>query len=181
MNTSKKLACYLLAFAVAVLSWPATGSDSSPARRNSHFTGEQWSAIKNHHPNSNLCETEEVALWTCRGMFENYSSCASQVITPTLGHVQYRAGRGATTFQFPSRKRHPLGLFEYRSSPNGDAAMTFHNDGYDYTLFDRLSENSSIRVSERHADDGFTEVSCGNANKSLQLNYTIKLMRWAGI
>ncbi len=95
--------------------------------------------------------------------------------------MQYRASNGGKlTFTFPSLKKPPLGLFKYTSFVNGDASIEFANDGYQYALVDPLRGKSSIFVTAPGSPERTTVIQC-EANQTLQVNYTMRLMYDSGV
>lgn len=160
------------------------GAFSQPTTDNgsSNITNAQWADYKKQYPVSPLCASDEITLWTCEGRKKIYSLCSSREVTATTGYIQYRAGnRQKVPFQFPAQKRQPKGTFEYESSITGDAMVTFKNGDFTYDLYDPLRDASYIVVSRGTGNEKGTQISCDNPNQSLQLNYTIKMMREAGI
>lgn len=152
------------------------------ARAVDHIANAQWQDYQDMYPASALCEAGEITLWTCDANAKRYSLCSSQEVTADAGYIQYRAGNEeGATFLFPENRRHPRGFFAQRNSPSGDAFVTFRNGGYRYTLIDRLRGTSSILVSDEAGSAGGAEIACSNSNQSLQLNYTLRMMRQAGL
>jgi hypothetical protein len=95
--------------------------------------------------------------------------------------LQYRASSaGKVTFTYPAAKTSPRGLFNYITFPNGDASVEFSNNGYRYSLIDPLRDHSSILIAAPGASGKPTRITCG-ANQTLQVNYTIRLMRDFGL
>lgn len=139
----------------------------------------EWQAHSQYYPHSPLCGADEVTLWSCEVGDRQYSLCSSREMTRGEGHMQYRAAdAGTTVFNYPAGKQPPAGLFTYTAFPNGDASIGFVNNGYRYTVIDRLRGDSSIVVD---APDGTNStVGCGG-NQSLQVNYTLRLMYESGV
>lgn len=155
---------------------------SGPASAVDNIADAQWHDHQDMYPVSALCEAEEITLWTCEGNGKTYSLCSSREVTADAGYLQYRAGNAeGATFQFPGDRRHPRGIFTQRNGPSGDAFVTFRNGGYRYTLIDRLRGTSSILVSSEAGETSGTEIACRNSNQSLQLNYTLRMMRLSGV
>lgn len=155
---------------------------AQPISESDNIANAHWTDYKDKYPKSHLCKTNEITLWTCERKQKTYSLCSSQDITEKDGYVRYRAGDGQQiTFEFPATERHPKGVFEYMISGDGDALVTFRNGGYKYELYDAIRDTSSIVVWKGSNNKKISEIHCDNFNQILQLNYTIKLMRSAGV
>lgn len=160
----------------------AQQSPQSVLKDSPNIANAQWKDYKDYYPSSKLCRAHEITLWTCNGKNETFSLCSSRRVTKTSGYIQYRAGsEGHITFRVPSNERPPLGVFSYGTATSGDANISFHNSGYEYTLYDALRGSSSIEVKKQSSGDDVANIACSNPNQSLQLNYTIKLMVLSGI
>lgn len=168
----------LLPVCLLVLSGLAAARDdggSSPA-----VAGARLADYRDEYPTSALCDTDEITLWTCQTEARTYSLCSSPRINAGAGYIQYREGDDSQVeFAFPGHKRHPAGIFELNIGANGDAGVEFQVGKRGYTLVDRLRGRSSLWVAAGPDGQRVAEVACGNANQSLQLNYTIKLMQAA--
>jgi hypothetical protein len=143
----------------------------------SGITNAKWQDYKNMYGNSPLCSKDEITLWTCNTPKRIYSLCSSETFSKTSGYIQYRASKaGHLIFVFPESKKPPFGVFLFDSSANGDASLSFSNGKYTYNLYDSLRGPSSIFVTSNSPQDKETEISCDNANQTLQINYTMRLM-----
>lgn len=144
------------------------------------ITEATWAQYREHYPHSPLCVEDEATLWACTTGKRAFALCSSQRVTRTSGYMQYRASRaGKTEFHYPQTRRPPLGLFVFNAFPNGDASVEFSNDGYRYSLVDPLRSSASILISAPGAS-GTTEIDC-QANQTLQMNYTMRLMYESGV
>lgn len=167
-----------LSIALLLAATPALAQDSSPP---STITGATWEQYQKEYLQSPLCSQEEITLWTCSVRSRVYSLCASRTVTRTSGYLQYRAAtRGKVTFTYPADKKPPFGLFTYSPTANGDASVSFTNQGYEYTLFDSLRGASSILVTAAAPSGKSTEITCPG-NQTLQVNYTMRLMYDSGV
>ena len=155
--------------------------DGQPAPLAS-ITGAPWSAYQDMYVSSPLCRADEITLWRCDTTRKRHALCASRQLTRDSGYLQYRVSEaGDLAFVFPATQTPPFGLFTYSSSPRGDASLAFSSGGRHYSLVDPLRGSSLIDVAGQAPDTADTQEVCQNANQTLQLNYTLKLMYEAGI
>lgn len=148
----------------------------------STITNATWEEYKDMYYSSPLCAKEEITLWSCKTPGKTYALCSSKQISKSSGYIQYKVAKnGKTIFTFPSSKIPPIGLFSYQSSANGDASLDFFNGGYDYSIMDPLRGKSLISVTPKKSPNRPTQISCNEANQTLQVNYTMRLMFEAGI
>ena len=109
----------------------------------------------------------------------DHALCSTPLLDETTGHIQYRVAEGGhVRFVYPTGKVPPAGHFAYRTSANGDAFLDFSDGGSGYSLADPLRGPSEVSTS---AATRRTTVECENANQSLQINYTMRLMYDAGL
>ena len=154
----------------------AFAQGAAPADPIATATLKDYLDMYSHSP---LCTRDELTLWRCETKKKEFALCASPSITRTTGYLQYRAtDAGKVVFAYPATRRPPLGLFKYYA--NGNASIEFTNDGYEYVLSDPLRDRSSITVTAPGAHGRETTIACG-PNQTLQVNYTMRLMRDAGI
>lgn len=141
-------------------------------------TLDDYRDMYSHSP---LCVRDELTLWRCETKKKEFALCASPAVTRAAGYLQYRAAdAGKPVFAYPATRKPPLGLFKYVSYGNGNASIAFTNEGYAYFLADPLRDRSSITVTAPGAHGKETTIACG-PNQTLQVNYTMRLMRDAGI
>lgn len=148
----------------------------------SSISDAAWEEYKDIYSSSPLCSKEEITLWSCKASRKTYVLCSSMHISKVSGYIQYKVAKnGKTIFSFPGSKIPPFGLFSYQSSANGDASLEFSNGGYDYSLIDPLRGRSLISVVPKKSPNRLSQISCNEANQTLQVNYTMRLMFDAGI
>lgn len=148
----------------------------------SSITDATWEDYKDAYLSSPLCGKEEITLWSCKTSRKIYALCSSINISKKFGYIQYKiAKNGNTNFVFPSSKIPPFGLFSFQTSANGDAFLKFSNGDYDYSLVDPLRGRSLISVTPKKSLNRLSQISCNDANQTLQVNYTMRLMFDAGI
>lgn len=148
----------------------------------SSITDATWEEYKDMYSSSSLCSKEEITLWSCKTSGKTYALCSSKHVDKKSGYIQYKAAKnGNPIFAFPSSKIPPFGLFSYQSSANGDASLEFSNGGYDYSLIDPLRGRSLISVAPKKSPNRLSQIACNDANQTLQVNYTMRLMFDAGI
>lgn len=148
----------------------------------SSISEASWEEYKDMYSSSPLCNKEEITLWSCKTSRKTYALCSSMQISKKSGYIQYKVAKnGNTIFAFPSSKIPPFGLFSYQTSANGDAFLEFSNGGYDYSLIDPLRGRSLISVTPKKSPNLLSQISCNDANQTLQVNYTMRLMFDAGI
>jgi hypothetical protein len=177
-DAMKNLIWPLFPVVLALAAVPLLAQESTPVSPTAKGTWSQYSGM---YPHSPLCDKDEITLWSCENSKRVYALCASHVVTRTSGYLQYRASkRGKVVFTYPTEKKPPLGLFVYNLAGNGNASVEFMSNGYGYALFDPLREESSIQVSAPAPSGKQTEIACGG-NQTLQVNYTMQLMRDAGV
>ena len=142
-----------------------------------------WSQYQDQYQQSPICTKDEITLWTCETYHKQvFSLCSSRVITRTSGYIQYRASHaGKLTFVYPKVKKPPFGLFTFDSYRNGNASMSFSNNGYQYSLNDPILAESSISVSDPSSSKKDMEIECSSGNQTLQLNYTLRLLIDSGL
>lgn len=148
----------------------------------STITDATWEKYQDMYPGNPLCDKEEITLWSCKTARKTYALCSSRHIDKQSGYLQYKVAKnGKTVFAFPDAKIPPFGLFSYQASANGDASLEFSDRDYDYDLIDALRGRSLITVTPKRSPDRPTQISCRNANQTLQINYTMRLMFDGGI
>ena len=167
-----------LSVALALAAAPALAQEHAPV---SSITNATWAQYSDQYQQSPLCSKDEITLWSCETGKRIYSLCSSHTVTRTSGYIQYRASaRGKVVFTYPTERKPPLDSFMYNSFGNGNASVGFTSNGYGYTLFDPLREDSSIRISAPAPSGKQTEIRCGG-NQTLQVNYTMRLMYDSGV
>ena len=157
---------------------PAASREPGPG---SLIRSATWEDHSEYYPRSPLCESDEVTLWSCQADDQEHALCSSREMTSigAHGYMQYRALRGGSTVVVhPEAKQPPAGLFAFRASSNGDAAVEFMRGDSRYVLVDALRGESAVLVDP--PDGPTTRIACGS-NQTLQVNYTLRLMHEAGI
>ena len=172
----KSTVLFLLSGVLAVMVPPAASSEPGPGPL---ITEAAWETHSHYYPQSPLCESHEVTLWSCQAQDREHALCSSREMTRRDGHMQYRAsGEGAAVSVYPAARQPPAGLFDFMAFSNGDASIVFEHEGDRYTLVDALRGDSAVMVD---AADGTTaRTSCGS-NQTLQVNYSLRLMHDSGI
>ena len=166
----------LLSAVLAVVTPPVASQEPGPG---SVISAATWEGHSQYYPQSPLCESDEVTLWSCQADDQEHALCSSREMTRDDGHMQYRAsGEGTTVLVYPEAKQPPAGLFAFTVSSDGNAAIEFEHQGDRYALVDALRGASAVVV---HSPAGTKEkASCGS-NQTLQVNYTMRLMHDSGI
>ncbi len=91
------------------------------------------------HAQHHLCTHDEAVLFTCALKAKTLSLCASQVLTPSEGYVQYRFGTPSKLeLAYPPRQMHPRDQFRvqtWRGAGLDETSIVgFVNGGYSYRL-----------------------------------------------
>lgn len=173
MNLGKKV---FLLLGLAAVNHAIGAQDSDDA-----ITSAEYANYKALYPSSSLCDANEITLWRCDTSKKKYALCSSRQLSKTSGYLQYRAASSARLeFVFPAEKQAALGHFSYESFANGDAILSFRNAAYEYQLVDPLRDRSSLRVNALNPANKSVTIVC-QANQTLQLNYTLRLMAESGL
>jgi hypothetical protein len=130
-------------------------------------------------PGTSLCESAELAIWSCSTTRRSYSVCASSDLDSSSGYMQYRAGtRSAIEFRYPETLRHPRGVFVFSILGNG-ASLSFENGGFQYLIHEPLLSGATITVSRAGRERA--TVRCATSTETLTLTTTINQLRAVGI
>jgi hypothetical protein len=178
LDIMKKRTMPLLPLVLAMSIAPVLAQE---APLGSYIRNATWAQHSDMYKQSPLCGKEEISLWSCESGKRVYSLCSSQIVSRSLGYIQYRASsRGKVVLTYPTEKKPPLGLFVYDSFWNGDASIEFTSNGHKYSLFDSLREGSRINISVPAPSEKQIKINCG-VNQTLQVNYTMRLMLDSGV
>jgi hypothetical protein len=126
-----------------------------------------------------LCHSNEQTVWSCHAHTKTYSVCASKLLRPNEGYLQYRAATLAKLeFQFPEKPVPPKGLFQYSVVSHG-AILDFKKGAYAYSIGEDLNGSDSVSVTKQGKT--LAAIECQTSTQSLTYNTTMELMSSAGI
>lgn len=109
---------------------------------------------------ASLCQATEAIVMSCRAGARTISVCASADLSPTKGHLEYRAARnGQLEITLPSERRHPAqsvraGSFQFGMGEGN--YLRFSNGGTDYLPYTATGKYGDTVL-------GVTVESNGNA------------------
>lgn len=134
------------------------------------------SCFAKDEPAKSLCSKNESILFSCSYKKKVVSLCASQSLDSKTGYIQYRASnRGKLELEFPSVKKHPLGIFAFELMPRGGKVI-FSNGAYQYTLSSDLEDRNFVTVEKK--GKVLSEFKCFDTDSLSNLTMTSVLKKF---